>query len=77
VFKVESGIPLPPPPRSGGANCKYPWMEMNVGDSFFVATDGSQRAKQRVAMAASQRRKHGQRFAMRSVEGGVRVWRVE
>jgi hypothetical protein len=77
MFKVESGIPMPTPTYGGGANV-YPWNDMGIGDSFFVATDGSKRANSRVGSAASQRsRRVGHRFAVRTVEGGVRVWRVE
>lgn len=70
-FPVERGIPLPK--RTGGRPQKYPWNEMQVGDSFFVP-DG----KIKMLSAATNFRTQisGHRYTLRSVEGGVRVWRV-
>lgn len=69
---VDSDIPLPEPVRS-----KYPWKQMKVGDSFFVAGMTSGRLGAR-ARAYSARNKED--FVARNViENGVegcRVWRV-
>lgn len=68
-FKVEKGVPLPPP------RAIYPWSEMEVGDSFFV-DDPRMRDLVRRA-AAWERRRSGKRFTVRKVRGGLRVWRFE
>lgn len=53
---------------------KYPFREMVVGDSFFVAhADGAYVVG---AAASSYGRRHNMRFATRAVEGGTRVWRI-
>ena len=40
TFKVEKDIPIPPPGKGGkgrgGSDCKYPWPEMEVGDSVWL-----------------------------------------
>ena len=36
AFKVERGVPLPEPKGGPGAPAKYPFGDMEVGDSFFV-----------------------------------------
>jgi len=35
VLKIDKGVPIPPPTKGGG-QFKYPWHEMEVGDSFVV-----------------------------------------
>ena len=60
--EIEKGIPIPP--KRG----RYPWNNMEVGDSFF--------AIERVAASWASRR-HGRRFSMRREGDGWRVWRIE
>jgi hypothetical protein len=53
----------------------YPFDKLGPGDSFFVpdATHG------KVASSTGYARKRwpDRKFAVRSVDGGIRVWRVE
>ena len=82
-FKVEKGVQLPPQ-RTGrpAGGTKYPWNDMEIGDSFFSqATEGRNPKEHgdRVTRAGNnwaKRRKPGVRFAFRTVEGGTRIWRV-
>lgn len=60
--KIEKGIPLAN--KWKGRNA-YPWDQMEVGDSFFVAG----KAKPTYTRA-------DKRFTLRTVDGGVRVWRI-
>jgi hypothetical protein len=53
---------------------KYPFGEMAVGDSFFVAS--GEGAFVVSAAACSHGKRHNKRFATRAVEGGTRVWRI-
>ena len=73
VIQVDRGIPLPRPRRD--RRWKYPWLEMEVGDSFLVPDERNVLRMVRVGCSTSRR--HGMRFEARQVEGGVRVWRVE
>ena len=66
--KIDKRVPLPLA-RLG----KYPWREMQVGDSFLVERE-DQRAMG--AKASTAGRRLGRKFATRVVEGGIRVWRV-
>jgi hypothetical protein len=75
---IEKNVPLPIRVKPS----KYPWAEMQVGDSFlFLPQDGeSTRDTQlRACNAASQwGRRHTTRFTVRTLkDGNVRVWRVE
>lgn len=36
MYKIEKGIEIPECKHGGGKNRKYPFDEMDVGDSFFV-----------------------------------------
>ena len=77
AYQIDRGIPMPPPCR--GAAAKYPWREMEVGESFFVEASAKDAVviRSRVRSAGySQRLAHGTRFTVRTVEGGVRVWRI-
>lgn len=73
MFEIESGKPIPPDPRK-----KYPFDQMEVGDSFFVPLgDNEQRVKKTVSNCArSFGKRVGQRFSIRSDGDGIRIWRV-
>lgn len=84
AYKIESNVPMP-----RNKPTKYPFGEMQVGDSFFVPVakngDGWARSKQHNRLTAainSWRRTNksmNHRFKIRSTEEphGVRCWRVE
>lgn len=76
-YSVDKGVPLPNPRVRGGKLIKYPWDELQVGDSFFVPT-GSVKNIQVMRSNChqrSQRSKH--RYIVREVTGGYRIWRTE
>lgn len=79
MIRVERGIPLPPPGHagkpSGRTNLRYPWGEMQRGDSFFVPSARISRGslEQSCSRAAKEQ---GRRYALRAVPGGWRVWRI-
>lgn len=75
TFEIEKGILVK------CQRAKYPFGEMDIGDSFFAATAGDEKARQRIQSAASHHsRTYDKRFITRhSIEGGViglRVWRL-
>ena len=71
-IKIDKDVDLPE--RGAGRPNTYPFGEMEVGDSFFV--DGI--PKERVRSAANQYGiRHGRKYATRSVDGGIRVWRAQ
>lgn len=71
-YEVEKGVPL----TKAATTTKYPWAEMEPGDSFFVEGGGDRRSV--VSSVASARgRRTGEKYTIRKVDGGFRVWRVE
>jgi hypothetical protein len=82
---IEKGVPIPPP-STGGRKRKYPFDEMEVGDSFTlplsgeIGPGGSDRVVCLLSCAGNRRRKtHGQAFRVRTEreQGVARCWRVK
>ena len=70
VIKIDKGIPLPPP---RAAQMRYPWLEMEPGDSFFVP---GKKASQISSPLRAAQIATGRRYTSQTVDGGVRVWRL-
>jgi hypothetical protein len=69
-YVIEKNVPLV---TTAGAKPIYPFLQMEIGDSFLV-TD---RTRPQVGAAATRAGKlSGRKFKARTVEGGARVWRV-
>ncbi len=71
MVKIDKSVPIP---QGRSSHSKYPWRELQVGDSFFVK---DKEASDLSGYFAPLRRKYGLRFVSRTVDGGVRIWRVE
>lgn len=74
---VEKGVPIPKSKRGREAkgSSKYPFAAMGVGDSFFVK--GAKMRSFCPYIGVWRRRNDPSRkFSCRSVDGGIRVWRV-
>lgn len=68
---LDKGIPIP---NDGlGRKATYPWRDMEVGDSFLIADKKIGTVSGWVSREGKLR---GQKYTCRTVEGGVRVWRV-
>jgi len=69
---IEKNIPIP-------TKNKYPLLDMEVGDSFFVSVEAGDLPKTRTRLntAISRKGNTGRAFITRSVDGGLRVWRTE
>ena len=78
-FPVETGIPMPDGRQDSRYNYKYPWRQMNVGDSFFIAAaDDKRRKLARIrSVMFYHNNKYPEQFEARIVDAGVRVWRTE
>tara|TARA_Y100000310_G_scaffold159156_1_gene158696 strand:- start:509 stop:736 length:228 start_codon:yes stop_codon:yes gene_type:complete len=70
-YTIDKDIQIPMGAGSQGSR-KYPWAEMEIGDSIFVT--GVKGVK---ATALSYGNRHGIRFSTRREKNGVRVWRIE
>jgi hypothetical protein len=79
-FKIEKGIPIP----EFNTKSKYPFKDMQIGDSFFAP---GKTVEQMQNAATTYRKKLGYKFVCRSAKGpylngeeeipGTRVWRRE
>jgi hypothetical protein len=74
-LRIDRGISLP---RHSGEYYKYPWGDLNIGDSFFVERA---RITTLSSLALRAGRRLSKRFTCRSLveDGvpGVRVFRIE
>lgn len=76
-MKIETGIEFNPEASRRGRKPKYPFLKMAVGDSlFFEGEKIGPECKPYIA-ASVFGRNNGMKFAGRTVDGGVRIWRVE
>ncbi len=85
TIAIERGIPMPHAPKKHGRAARYPFGEMEVGDSFSVDLvgetydHGSDKAQQRIMCAAAAwKRKNGRDFSTQIDRdaGVVRCWRI-
>lgn len=77
-MKVEKGIDIPP--SGAGRISAYPFKGMEVGDSFLVPYDGEEPRAVLLRVSSScgaRKRNHGEQYSCRSLEDGVRVWRIK
>ena len=84
MIHIEKDVP--PPERKTGRPPKYPFMKMEVGDSFTLplagtlTNKGSDTVTQRLRSATENHtKKYGRKFMLRTLkdEGVVRCWRIE
>lgn len=73
TYQIEKNIQMPASVRAG-RTYKYPFTQMEVGDSFFVPEKTAARFQ---STASSASKRHSMKFRCRNVDGGVRCWRVE
>lgn len=72
-MQIDKSVPVPAC-VGPGRPFVYPWPEMQVGDSIFFAGETSQGNAAQAARHYAKER--GLRFISRSVDGGVRIWRI-
>ena len=70
MYEIEKGIERPEIARPDRVT-KYPWSMLEIGDSFFVPNKKPGRVG-----AAVRAKKFGFKFSERTVDGGVRIWRI-
>ena len=71
MIEIEKGIPLP---TRGAVRRKYPWAEMEVGDSFAAKFSSAGSA---YATAKTGGLRNNMKFTARRIEGDeYRIWRI-
>ena len=79
IHKIEKDVPIP----DVHSIIKYPWPEMEVGDSVFIKAGKGETPTILKGIARSSAnyygRKTGKKFRTRvfSEENGIRAWRLE
>ena len=68
-IKIDKGVPVP------AGRSRYPVRDMAVGDSFFVSCEKQSSKRIRGSVFASAKYA-GIKTIGRSVDGGLRFWRV-
>lgn len=97
VYPIESGIPIPPqrcgtvrplgclnpqpPHHQAPAIVRYPFLRLQVSQSFFVPSTRSEPPDTIQNRVANRGRYHAQKYGLvfvsRRYADGVRVWRIE
>ena len=72
MYQIETGIPVTNGKRTGTAS-RYPFAQLQVDQSFLVKDRKVDTVRSAACMAS---KRLGVKFVVRSVDGGVRVWRV-
>ncbi len=73
MIAIDKDIPLPPKKGGPGRGRKYPWNEMEVGDSFLLMAKNMPSAS---AGATTTGRRLGFKFTVRAENGAFRIWRI-
>lgn len=73
TFKIETGIPIPEI-GSRKSGISFALRALNVGDSFFIPEKG---LNYTTGFVGQIRKSTGRQFACRTIDGGVRIWRIE
>lgn len=67
MYRIEKNHPIPEQKRA----TKFPWADMEVGDSFFV------KGRKSTSFAVPRKfRQNGFKVRAAVRDGGVRVWRI-
>lgn len=74
-MKIEKNLPIEGLNKSRGRSPIYPFRDMDVGDSIFVK--GQKLGGGAYQSAVIHGNKYGKKFSGRTVEGGIRIWRVQ
>lgn len=76
MIKIDKNIPFPARPTGRGQPPKYPWKQMEVGDSFYIDQD-SNKFRNSPNGCTRGLRKKGWLFSIRKEGTGSRVWRIK
>lgn len=74
-FVIEKNVPMPY--AGNGAPTKYPWADMEIGDSFFVPDVPKTFNIYKCVVQFNERHKKSIVVKQRRESNGVRVWRIE
>lgn len=70
MIKIDRDVPVPVRKHR-----KYPFGDMEVGDSFLLKCTVADRSRMQSQMSARARKFLPKKFVTASVDGGIRIWR--
>lgn len=77
MYEIEKNIPTPLDPKKPS---KYPWKQMEVGDSFFVPysdlPNGENSSCPKAGLGSVRNDLSSRKYTGRRVDNGWRIWRV-
>jgi len=74
-FKIEKNVPFVARKKWNGEGLFAVLRDMSVGDSVFC--EGFTQSRASGSAAYAQKKIADSKFSCRTVEGGVRIWRVQ
>jgi hypothetical protein len=80
TFVLEDNVPVTPrrnAGKGGRRGSKYPFAQMQPGQSFLVPEDVRALTVRSAVGAFNKRHQTGSKFAVRVTPEGTRVWRVQ
>lgn len=81
LYAIEKGVPIPPKRHALSGGSKYPWRQLEIGDSFLAPLpehgDARKHHASMTRSACQWAKAVNREFTTRRVEGGVRVWRTK
>lgn len=76
-FQIESGVPMPDCGKSTGRLRVYPWLEMDVGDSFPIPEGKHDHVRTAASSWTKRHPEDPRAFTVRKMEcGAYRCWRI-
>ena len=74
LYKIETGIPIPETEKTV-AGRKYPFLSMQIGDSFLIPKSDLGKDETSPVRFANSRFKPKKFVSQYDVEGNLRIWR--
>lgn len=76
-IEIDKDVPIAKSKRGGPRRIKYPWYDMEAGDSFFVSKDNMPK-RGRANLSSMAHKNLGKGNYRTAIEGdGVRVWKIK
>lgn len=81
MYEIEKGIPIPNSIHGGGQPPKYPFEQMEIGDSFFIPCHIKDKKTVQSNVASARKVAPKMKFTTKYVDEipgqtGIRVWRI-
>lgn len=77
MITIEKNIPIPELKAGRKSNEIYPLSKMEIMDSFFIETNSKEDIQSIRSHIHNPKNRKNKKFATRTVNGGIRVWRIK